>query len=122
MWWYQDTERTKSKASQYTGDWDNNEFHGKGSYYWPAKGQTFTGSLQFFLTNVTEGQYHRNLRHGKGEIKFQDGAKYHGTWNQGNTERAAIVRTPEGKQCVGEWVGDEFIVKKPLKTGHTAKK
>ena len=44
-----------------------------------------------------------------------------GIWNQGNAERAAIVRTPEGKQCVGEWVGEKFEIKKPTKTGQQSK-
>ncbi|UTW67598.1 phospholipid carrier-dependent glycosyltransferase [bacterium SCSIO 12643] len=67
----------------YTGEWENNERSGYGTFVW-ENGMTFAGNWK------------NNVRNGKGTLYFSDGRQLEGSWENDKLHGPAIIKSKEG--------------------------
>ena len=79
----------------YTGDWLNDLFHGKGTYYW-TDGTTYVG------------EFYRGVIHGKGKLTKTSGETYEGFFVIGLRHGRGKTHWVNGDSHVGYWWVNEL--------------
>lgn len=77
-------------SSEYTGEWLDNQMHGKGEYKW-SDGRKYVG------------QYVQDQKEGYGEMEWPDGRKYKGYYKDGKQEGIGIYINSQGETKYGVW-------------------
>ena len=75
---------------EYTGQFENNEFNGKGEI-------VFSDGRKF------KGNWSANSMDGMGVFEWSDGRKYFGEFRQSIKEGKGIFVWPDGRKFIGEW-------------------
>ncbi|KAH8617048.1 putative MORN repeat [Trypanosoma vivax] len=76
----------------YSGEYDNNQRHGIGVYWWAQQGVIYTG------------RWHQGVRHGRGRIVYPDGSRYNGTWARDVKHGTGYYQYADGSSYDGAWV------------------
>lgn len=79
-----------TKDYQYTGNFHNDEMHGKGIMVWKNK-------MRY------SGAWKRGLMHGKGEFSWPDGKTYIGEYKHGEKHGKGVMKWLNGKMYDGDW-------------------
>ena len=82
--------------SSYTGAWDADRMHGKGSYV-GASGATY------------EGDFVDNKFHGQGLYRWADGAEYRGSWSHSKMHGEGAYTAADGLQFVGVFYNGLYV-------------
>nr|CAH8838972.1 unnamed protein product [Trichobilharzia regenti] len=82
-------------GDKYEGKTRNNRLEGFGKYTLP------TGTYY-------EGEMYDGMFHGKGTLHFQNGSKYHATWERGHPKNGEIIYADGLKYKEGSHYCDEF--------------
>jgi len=67
----------------YQGSFKDNVRHGKGSYTFKTEGCSYLGDWE------------RDLKHGKGTFTWDDGTKFSGQWENGESKQGTLIE-PNG--------------------------
>uniref|UniRef100_A0A7S1UWF6 Uncharacterized protein n=1 Tax=Grammatophora oceanica TaxID=210454 RepID=A0A7S1UWF6_9STRA len=82
---------------QYSGEWLDGKFHGKGTYTWPNGGKYV-------------GSYKNGLKHGYGVYVWADGNKYDGDFKNGKRHGRGVQLNEDGSVFhSGMWKDDEPV-------------
>ena len=87
--------KKKSLGFLYTGDWINDLFHGKGTYYW-------TDGTKYV------GEFYRGLIYGKGKLTKPSGEIYEGFFVDGLRRGRGKTHWVNGDSHVGYWWDNEL--------------
>lgn len=87
--------KKKSLGFLYIGDWQNDLFHGKGSYYW-------TDGTKYV------GEFYRGLIYGKGKLTKSSGETYEGFFVNGLRRGRGKTHWVNGDSHVGYWWDNEL--------------
>jgi hypothetical protein len=79
-------------GDMYTGEYRDNQRHGRGTYFWANHGMIYCG------------QWAGNKRHGVGRMIFADGARYFGAWADDKIHGVGRYTYPDGSTYNGAWV------------------
>ena len=71
-----------SFGEEYSGDWFEDKFHGKGTYNWPD-GRHY------------KGEWKDGKMHGYGEMKYDDGCRYEGHYANDKPHGHGIYYWPQ---------------------------
>eukprot|EP01136_Pigoraptor_vietnamica_P034020 Opistho-1_new@97521 len=108
-------------GDEYTGEWENNKKHGKGTQIWHSgakyDGDWKDGRRHGFGTysvkvgpdeyrKVYAGAWKNDLYHGYGTCYYQDGGTYNGEWHCGKRSGWGTMNYADKSQYEGEWFDD----------------
>ncbi len=85
-----------TNGSSYSGDWKNNEMHGKGVYN-HTNGDIYVGEFKFGKAN------------GQGTVTFSDGAMYVGGFKDGKKDGQGVFTYSDGSKYVGRFNKGEAV-------------
>jgi len=117
---YESIEYYDDGAIQYKGEFDNNQYHGKGTYFykdgWRYEGSFVEGSYNGIGikyradgTILYKGEFDNNQYHGKGTYFYKDGWRYEGSFVEGSYNGIGIkYDVAGGKYYEGEWKDHKF--------------
>lgn len=100
-------------STVYTGRWERDLMHGKGTLTLPDKskyeGSFLGGQKNGFGTftwangDVYMGGFLNNMQHGRGTLKLHTGGQYEGEWVDGKHTGKGTFTWPDGSKYIGEW-------------------
>lgn len=109
-------------GDQYTGEWQDNKKHGKGTYKWKASGNMYDGDWKYGKRNgfgtlsVPDGHgglqkqyaggWKNNKRHGYGSHFYGLNEYYEGEWYGGKRSGWGRMYYADGTIYEGEWYDD----------------
>lgn len=82
-----------SEAGRYIGNFEDNKFNGKGTYYYKTGG-------------VYKGQFANNFRDGQGIYVWSDKSFYDGEWHKNQREGIGIMRYADESKYIGGWLNN----------------
>lgn len=80
-----------SPVLRYTGDWDEDEMHGRGTLSFVASGNTY------------EGDFVRGKFEGTGVYRWADGSKYEGGWRDNHMHGEGVFLDVDGNVWKGKY-------------------
>lgn len=107
----------KFKESEYTGDFLEGLYHGKGTLR-VRKLYTYQGDFyenmrhgygefnEFKVNRHYQGQWYYNKRHGQGIQRFSDGSTYTGDWIRDKRQGHGEMEFADGSYYDGQWRND----------------
>lgn len=93
---YRGTVILEDSGDTYESTFENNEFHGNGTYIW-ANGDRY------------EGDFIDDIRTGKGIFTWANGNRYAGDFVDGRIEGFGILFLPNGDYREGRWRNSQFV-------------
>uniref|UniRef100_A0A8C1UXC0 MORN repeat-containing protein 3 n=1 Tax=Cyprinus carpio TaxID=7962 RepID=A0A8C1UXC0_CYPCA len=121
----------KAQKYQYTGEWMDNEKHGKVTQVWKKTGMIYDGDwrcgkregcgtlisrykfLAFYakgagtyfysLSAFYEGQWRGDQRSGRGQMQYENGELYEGEWLKDKHHGEGLLLLANGNRFVGTW-------------------
>ena len=116
-----DTNNINIKSYEYEGQLKNNEYDGKGIYYYKG-GDRYEGEYKndkkegrgiyyYKEGDIYEGEYKNDKREGKGIYYYHDdndGLKYEGDWKNGVKEGKGVLTLKNGDRYEGDFKNDNF--------------
>ncbi|XP_035464366.2 MORN repeat-containing protein 3 isoform X1 [Scophthalmus maximus] len=108
-------------GNEYTGEWQDNKKHGKGTQVWKKPGAIYQGEWQFgkpdgfgtysiLLPETKEyekkysGMWKNGKKHGSGTYFYNNSAVYEGEWSEGNRSGWGRMYYENGDIYEGEWM------------------
>jgi len=88
---YEDTDPIYDNYDQYTGDFKDGNYHGRGTFTW-ADGSKYVG------------EWRNNLRNGEGVFTYLDGTTHAGQWKDNQKHGEVIITYPNGDAYIGVFV------------------
>lgn len=78
------------RGNTYTGDWEDDKMHGKGTFAYASKA-------------VYDGDWLSNQYHGAGKYTWPDGSSYEGSWEENTLHGEGVYTDSEGHRFKGEF-------------------
>ncbi|XP_075710881.1 MORN repeat-containing protein 3 isoform X3 [Rhinoderma darwinii] len=121
-------------GDQYTGEWLNNQKHGKGTFVWKStnsiyEGEWKSGKRSGFGTysvqdpntkeyvKVYSGCWKKDKKHGYGTYFYADKEYYEGDWEAGQRSGWGRMYFANGDIYEGEWREDKYCGQGMLRLG-----
>ncbi|XP_071999634.1 MORN repeat-containing protein 3 isoform X2 [Engystomops pustulosus] len=112
-------------GDQYTGEWLNNQKHGKGTFLWKSTNSIYEGEWKcgkrsgFGTYNVEDpntgeyvkvysGSWKNDKKHGYGTYFYTDKEYYEGDWQDGQRSGWGRMYFANGDIYEGEWIEDKY--------------
>lgn len=102
----------------YVGQFQNDQFHGKGRHTWPDGG-SYSGQWRdsqkhgdgIYISPeglAYEGQWESNKRHGQGSQEYANGDRYDGWWYRGLCSGLGTYYFNDGSRYEGAWANGRY--------------
>ncbi|RNF26003.1 uncharacterized protein Tco025E_01752 [Trypanosoma conorhini] len=104
----------------YTGEYEDNQRHGTGLYWWATQGVIYIGhwyrSVRHGYGRIVYpdgsrylGGWSRDRKHGNGRYVYADGSSYDGAWEHNKKHGYGVYRFTDGSSFHGSFVDNEFV-------------
>jgi len=90
---------TSVQGHRYEGEWFADQRHGIGTLTFATKSSDGKGEPKW--AGTYQGEWHQNLKQGKGVFKYQNGDVYEGSWSKGMKHGAGIYTYSSGDRYEG---------------------
>uniref|UniRef100_A0A8C5NC66 MORN repeat-containing protein 3 n=1 Tax=Gouania willdenowi TaxID=441366 RepID=A0A8C5NC66_GOUWI len=114
-----------ANGTKYTGEWQENKKHGKGTQIWKHSHAVYDGewkcgkpdgfgtySVQLPKTNAYKkkycGEWKNGMKHGFGTLFYKTSDKYEGQWRENQRNGAGMMHYANGDIYEGEWMNDKI--------------
>jgi hypothetical protein len=116
---------TYKNGETYTGNFQDNQRHGNGTYKYKSK-NIYTGDwlndqrhgngrMTYQNGDIYTGNWHNGTRHGNGTLTYQDGNTYTCEWHNGTRHGNGTITYKNGSTDTGTWHNGAYVESsKPL--------
>ncbi|KAG7498722.1 hypothetical protein JOB18_018540 [Solea senegalensis] len=111
-------------GNEYTGEWQDNKKHGKGTQIWRTSGAIYNGEWKFgkydgygtyseLLPETNKyvrkycGTWKNGKKHGEGTFSYSNSDVYEGEWSEGQRSGWGKIYYKNGDIYEGEWMRDK---------------